>query len=142
MKKKRGKLIDQTTFKFILVGIINTLVGGGLMFLAYNVFGLSYWLSSAINYIAGSILSYFLNKYFTFQSKKKSIKEVFRFILNILFAYLIAYGLARPLAGKILSNYSLSQKDNLAMAFGLVLFTVINYFGQRFFVFRKDSKKN
>ena len=30
------KLIDKTTIKFILVGIVNTLVGTGVMFLMYT----------------------------------------------------------------------------------------------------------
>ena len=59
-------LIDKKTLKFLAVGILNTIVGAGLMFLLYNCFGLTYWISSACNSIAGGILSYFLNKYFLF----------------------------------------------------------------------------
>lgn len=138
MRKHFGKFIDQTTLKFILVGMVNTLFGGAVMFLCYNLFSLSYWISSALNYLLGSLLSFFLNKYFTFQSKKKSFREVFRFIVNILFCYLIAYGIARPLARKILGAASFRLRENLAMAIGLFLFTVINYLGQRFFVFRQE----
>lgn len=138
MRKHFGKFIDQTTLKFILVGMVNTLFGGAVMFLCYNLFSLSYWISSALNYLLGSLLSFFLNKYFTFQSKKKSFREVFRFIVNILFSYLIAYGIARPLARKILEAASFRLRENLAMAIGLILFTVINYLGQRFFVFRQE----
>lgn len=61
------KYLDITTLKFLLVGVVNTIVGTGLMFLLYNVFSVSYWISSAANYIVGSIVSYFLNKYFTLQ---------------------------------------------------------------------------
>lgn len=32
MKEKKQKLIDITTVKFLLVGVINTLVGTGTMF--------------------------------------------------------------------------------------------------------------
>lgn len=53
------KLIDKTTFKFIFVGIINTLVGTSVMFVAYNLLHFSYWISSASNYIIGSIVSFF-----------------------------------------------------------------------------------
>ena len=45
------KLMDPTMFKFLLVGVFNTLVGCGTMFLLYNLAGCSYWLSSAANYI-------------------------------------------------------------------------------------------
>ena len=36
MKEKKQKLIDITTVKFLLVGVINTLVGTGTMFGLYN----------------------------------------------------------------------------------------------------------
>lgn len=49
------KLIDKTTIKFILVGIVNTLVGTGVMFLMYNLLHASYWISSASNYIIGRL---------------------------------------------------------------------------------------
>ena len=56
--------IDKELFKFILVGIANTLFGTAIMFGMYNLLGCNYYVSSACNYIFGSILSYFLNKYF------------------------------------------------------------------------------
>ena len=39
MKEKKQKLIDITTVKFLLVGVINTLVGTGTMFGLYNCLG-------------------------------------------------------------------------------------------------------
>jgi len=63
------KYVDKKLGKFIIVGIINTIVGCGVMFGLYNLAGCSYWMSSAANYIVGSILSFFLNKYYTFQHK-------------------------------------------------------------------------
>lgn len=75
MKQFLAKFFDKTFWKFILVGIANTLFGTAIMFVFYNVFHLSYWVSSASNYIFGSILSYFLNKHFTFQSKDNSPQE-------------------------------------------------------------------
>ena len=51
------KFFDIKFWKFIGVGVINTLVGNGVMFLLYNVVHASYWLSSAANYIVGSIVS-------------------------------------------------------------------------------------
>ena len=92
------KIFDMTTIKFLMVGVINTLVGTSVMFVLYNVIGTGYWLASAANYIVGSIVSYFLNKYFTFKSNKQSLKEIIRFILNILLCYLLAYGIAKPCA--------------------------------------------
>ncbi len=81
MKDKIKNILDITFWKFVLVGIVNTLVGTAVMFAAYNVLHLSYWISSASNYVVGSIVSYFLNKYFTFQNKEKSWKQLVKFAL-------------------------------------------------------------
>lgn len=84
--KNIKQYLDLTFWKFILVGIINTLVGTTVMFVAYNLCHLNYWVSSASNYVVGSIVSYFLNKYFTFQDKKKSWRQVGIFVVILRFA--------------------------------------------------------
>ena len=84
MLDKVKKIFDLTFWKFILVGIANTLFGTAIMFLFYNLLHFNYWISSASNYIFGSILSYFLNKYFTFKNKSKDKSVIFKFIVNIL----------------------------------------------------------
>ena len=139
MKEKIKNMLDITFWKFVLVGIVNTLVGTGVMFAAYNLLHLSYWVSSASNYVVGSIVSYFLNKYFTFQNKERSWQVVFRFVINISICYAIAYGIAKPLVRMLLSGQSVKIQDNGAMLVGMVLFVVINYLGQRLFVFKKEA---
>ena len=37
MKEKIKNMLDITFWKFVLVGIVNTLVGTGVMFAAYNL---------------------------------------------------------------------------------------------------------
>ena len=128
----------KTAIKFLLVGVINTLVGTAVMFLFYNLLHLNYWFSSASNYIVGSVVSYFLNKYFTFKNNEKSLKQVLTFILNICICYFLAYGIAKPFAAFILSAAPLNIKENVAMLFGMGLFVVFNYFGQRFIVFKEE----
>lgn len=127
----RGSLV-----RFIIVGIINTLVGAGVMLFMYNIAGAGYWVSSALNYIAGSIVSYFLNKYFTFRQKQKSLRIVISFILNICVCYLLAYGAARPVVEMMLSGSPAAVTDNLSMLLGMAVFVGLNYLGQRFVVFR------
>lgn len=134
---KITKLIDKTTWKFLMVGVVNTLVGTSVMFLAYNVLKLNYWISSASNYIVGSIVSYFLNKYFTFGNHEKSVKQLLLFVVNITLCYLIAYGMAKPLVYHILAKASVTVRDNCAMLAGMCLFVGLNYLGQRFVVFRE-----
>lgn len=138
MKNLLKKFADRTFARFVLVGIINTLFGTAIMFVFYNVFGLSYWLSSASNYFFGSILSYFLNKYYTFRYKKRDWKVVGRFALNIAACYLIAYGIAKPLIAALMSSFAVNVQENVAMVCGMGLFVVLNYLGQRFFAFKEE----
>lgn len=126
--------------KFLLVGIINTLVGYGVMFSTYNLLGWNYWLASAANYVVGSVCSFFLNKYFTFQAKSFSAGEVVRFVFCILLCYLIGYGVARPCVRLVFQSASVTLQDNLAMLGGSGVFTVLNFFGQKLFVFRKKKE--
>lgn len=133
------KIVDWVTIKFLIVGVINTLVGTTVMFVAYNLLHLNYWVSSAANYVIGSIVSYVLNKHFTFQNKSKSPKVLFKFILNISVCYLLAYGIAKPLTMKILSGVAVNIQENVAMLVGMGLFVVFNYVGQRYFAFKTEE---
>ena len=55
-------LADRKLLKFLLVGVVNTLVGTAIMFGLYNLAHASYWVSSAANYILTSILRFIINK--------------------------------------------------------------------------------
>ena len=131
------KWIDGTMLRFLMVGVINTLVGCGTMFLLYNWAHCSYWLSSAANYVVGGIVSFFLNKYFTVRKKGCSWRQLVKFAINVAVCWLLAYGLAKPLVLRILEGQSLWLQENVAMLVGMCLYTVLNYLGQRFFAFRK-----
>lgn len=135
-------LFDIKLLKFLLVGVINTIVGSGLMFLLYNCFNVPYWPSSACNYVAGGICSYFLNKYFTFKNHSKSKREVVYFILTILVCYFISYVSAKKLIYIIFEEYSEKFKGNLSLILGMCLYTGLNYLGQRFIVFKERKHKN
>lgn len=149
MTDKLRQIFDPTFFRFILVGIVNTLVGYGIMFGLYNLAGLhawgdaGYWISSATNYMVGSVVSFFLNKHFTFRNQETGAGVVARFAINISVCWLLAYGLAQPLMEKLLGGFGLSGQlqGNLTMLAGSGLFVVLNYLGQRFFAFRTPKSK-
>ena len=130
------KFFDPSMLRFLLVGVVNTLVGAGIMFLLYNLAGCSYWLSSAANYIVGGVVSYFLNKYYTFKNTERSWRQVLRFALNVAVCWLLAYGIAKPQALRLLAGFDEKLQTNAAMLAGLCLYTALNYLGQRFFAFR------
>ena len=130
-------VIDGKTIKYLIVGVVNTLFGAAIMFGLYNLAGCSYWLSSAANYFFGSILSFFLNKSFTFGNKDSLRNTVPKFVLNILICYLLAYGIAKPAVLCLLEGSLATIQENLAMFVGMCLFTAFNYIGQRYFAFKE-----
>jgi len=134
-------LFDKVFLKFIVIGIVNTFVGSAIMFILYNITGVGYWFSSAANYVIGSVLSFFLNKYFTFSVRQWSVFMVFAFIVNIAVCYFIAYGIAKPAMNYLLRNSPLKIRENAALFTGMCLFTGINYLGQRFVVFRNKENE-
>ena len=138
MKEWMKKLMDPSLIRFLIVGVINTLVGTAIMFGLYHLAGWGYWASSAANYTLTSTLSFFLNKYFTFRSRQWSGKEVLRFALNIAVCYAVAYGAANPLVRLLLSGATPVVRDDVSMLAGMVLFTGCNYLGQRFFAFKRS----
>jgi putative flippase GtrA len=138
---KPSMLFDRVFFKFIIAGVINTAVGSGIMFGLYNGAHLSYWYSSACNYILTSILSFFLNKYFTFGVRHWSAFMAAMFVLTIAFSYLIAYGVSKPAMNYLLRNSPQKIRENAALLTGMCLFTGINYLGQRLVVFKKNTAK-
>ena len=135
MKKK---LLDASVWKFLLVGVGNTLLSMVLMFLLE---GLGYWPSTAIAYVAGAVMSFFLNRSFTFKSNADFWPSVLKFAVNVAVCYLLAYSIAQPLAGWVLGRTAISPiwQERLAKLAGMGLYTVLNYFGQRFFAFRNKA---
>lgn len=140
-EKMEAMLIDKTLLRFMIVGVVNSIVGMGTMMLLYNVAHCSYWLSSAANYVVGSIVSYFLNRYFTFHYHGSTWRSIVRFTFNIIVCYLIAYSAAKPLMAWLLRNESVTLQENVAMLTGFVLFIILNYAGQRFFAFRETPEE-
>ena len=139
MKRWIARFFDATFLRFLLVGVANTLVGTGVMYALYNLAHCGYWFSSAMNYVVGSVVSYFLNKRFTFRDDSRDPRTVLRFVLNIAVCYAAAYGAARPLARLLLSGVDETLRENIALFFGMCIFVALNYLGQRLLVFRKAS---
>ena len=100
------KLIDKSIPRFLLVGVGNTLLSMALMFLLE---GLGYWPSTAIAYVAGAVMSFFLNRHFTFHSEET------------------------------LGRSAVKWWERFSKLVGMGLYTALNYFGQRFFAFRKKN---
>ena len=137
--KKLWQLFDLKLWKFLLVGVLNTLVGDGLSFLLINVTDMGMWWATAVPTVLASVMSYFLNKHFTFKNTETGWKPVVRFAANIAACYLLAYGIAIPLMQWALAGTDATLRDNIAKLTGMCLFVGFNYLGQRLFAFREQD---
>lgn len=135
-----GKLIKQV-ISFGIIGIFNTLLGILLIELFYNIFHWNYWVSSITSYVIGSIYSFFANKKLTFRMEGRTGGTAIRFAVNTAICYGIAYGVAKPLVKMILADMPQRVVENVALLVGMGLFIVMNFFGQKFFVFKELEGK-
>lgn len=127
---------------FGMVGVINTLMGWIIMAVLYNLIHMNYWLSSGISYFIGSVFSYHANSKLTFKVENKDKGLPWRFAVNIIVCYLIAFGVAQPLVESVLASQPKVIVDNVAMVLGMGFFVVMNFFGQKLFVFKKTKARS
>ena len=131
---------NREIISFMIIGIINTIIGYTLMLIFYNFFKLSYWKTSFLAIILMIVLSYYLNKNITFKNRDSKLKTFILFCIHILICYLFAYKIARFIVFfislEILGFDHTIIADNVAMFLGMLLFTVLNFIGQKFWVFK------
>ncbi|MCU9612133.1 GtrA family protein [Caldibacillus lycopersici] len=135
-------MVNHSFFKFLLVGVLNTIIGLSFMYISLNIFHLHYWISTFIGNSIGAVVSYFLNKIFTFQSKSPFGSSVIRFVLVIICCYVVAYQLGLSVTEGLLDVTGILPAqyiDEVAILIGSGLYTIMNYFGQRYFVFRTNN---
>lgn len=128
---------------FIAIGFINTIIGYMLMFALYNIVNFTYWKTTLFANLIMIIFSYHLNRNITFRNTGSKIKTFAFFCIHILVCYLIAYKIARYIiffiSIKIFHFNSLSVIDNMAMLLGMLIFILLNFAGQKYWVFNKKG---
>ncbi len=123
-------MMPATVIRFALVGLVNTGVGYGVILLLHYGLGVDPVLANAGGYLAGMLLSYTLNRRYTFASRRPHGQALPRFgmaaagcfALNLLVLQIGLAALALPVA--------------LAQALAVGSYTVAFYFANRFLVFR------
>lgn len=130
---------DNELVKFLIVGVLNTIIGASIMFVAYNFLGLNYWISTSLNYILAGTFSFFANKKFTFKSEGKTFQKIILFIITLIFCYFVAFYLSKQITFFIdISNKKL--KENISMVLGMIIYTALNFILQKKVVFRKEGE--
>lgn len=90
LKQLFAKLVDAEFIRFVILGVVNTVLTNGLYTLL--LFVLPYSVSYTVSYIAGIVLSYFLNSVFVFK-RPMELKKALQFPIVYIVQYLIGLGL-------------------------------------------------
>ncbi|MGG4266943.1 GtrA family protein [Peribacillus simplex] len=125
--------------RFLLVGMVNTGVGLSIMLFLMNVLELSYWISTFFGNGTGAVMSFLLNRTFTFRSDIDWRRGVARFFCVILICYSAAYSLGQAIAESLEGSVHFSIQQNAAILIGTIFYTILNYIGQKYFVFKKSN---
>ncbi|MGN8843168.1 GtrA family protein [Niallia sp. Sow4_A1] len=135
---------DKSFFKFLVVGLMNTFIGLSIIYLCLNAFHFDYWLATFSGNAVGACVSYVLNKRFTFKSNAAFGSSGLRFIVVILASYLLAYKAGLVFVEMLLGEWTIffSYTDEIAVLFGSGFYTLLNYAGQKYFVFPKRYQQN
>lgn len=136
-------VFNRSFLKFLAVGVVNTLVGLSCIYILMDFFHLSYWTATFIGNSIGAIVSYTLNRFFTFKSRVSLLHSGVRFGLVIFACYFVSYKGGLIIAGWVFSILPphLPFEKQAAVLFGSGLYTITNYFGQKYLVFRDRSSK-
>lgn len=123
-------LLTSSLFKYLLVGIANTIFGYAIIF-SLMFFGVIPEIANIFGYAFGIILSYFLNKTFTFQSKNSHKRDFSRFIIAMALAYFI------NLIVLIIAHRMLGIDKYISQIIAGIFYTASGYIFNKFFTFKK-----
>lgn len=129
---------------FLVIGLVNTIFAMAVTYSIYNLLHLGYYVSSFTGTFSAAVLGFFLNRKITFSSDCKILSSMIKFFTVILLSYVIAFTLSHKLFLYIFSvvnlNLSISIIEQIAILFAQIIFTLINFTGQKLWTFkRKES---
>ena len=127
--KKIISIKQNSLYKFLTVGTINTMVGWTIIYSTMYFFELNPLLSNASGYTVGFFLGFFLNKNWTFKSGDKKYSIIFTYALVVIVSFLVNIFVVH------LSVEYLHQNPYISQIFGMATYTAFSFVGCKKFVF-------
>tara|TARA_B100000214_G_C23779462_1_gene540652 strand:+ start:61 stop:477 length:417 start_codon:yes stop_codon:yes gene_type:complete len=120
--------------KYSLIGIVSLLIDFGIYIFAQSIISLSPSNAKIVSFITASINSFIMNKRITFNSKGLSFTQPIRFAI----LYIISL-FFNSVTHDFVLKYS---TDYLPFISATVISVLINFTGQKYWVFRKKNDVN
>jgi putative flippase GtrA len=114
-------MIFRQFFKYSVVGLINTIIGLGIIFVLFNVYKVNYVFSNVIGYTFGLINSFILNKRWTFRSTNHYSREIIPFIIIFAISYFTNF------LTLIVNIEVFKINPNLSQVLSVIVYSITNF---------------
>src|SRR3989344_4037143 len=131
IKKILSNNASQQFSKFVMVSILSIIVNYFVFFLLFRFLDIFYLFSSTIGYMSGVLFGFVLSKIKTFGSKHYYKNELIKYFV----VYAISLFLGLSILKTLVNDWSINPLIANIFVVGVTTFT--NFFGCKFFVFRK-----
>lgn len=122
--------------KYLLVGVVNTGIGYAIIFTCMYVLDMPAVHSNFIGYALGMVISYLLNRVYTFKGSRADFETLVRFCVVTVTAYLA------NLAALVYLIQSLRIHEGAAQLLAGIVYVIVSFLTHKYFVFRpKESGK-
>jgi putative flippase GtrA len=115
--------------KFGLVGLFNTLLGYAVIFSCMYLLNLSPVLSNVLGYLVGLVVSYVLNRQYTFENRSKSKLQILRFLIVFAVSYAINLVLL------VVSMQTFGLQAGISQVIGGVGYVLTSFLLNKYYVF-------
>ena len=129
--------------RYIIVGVMNTLVTLAVIYVCKSLLEVNMWISNALGYIAGVINSFMWNKMWVFQSSSTNYRgEALRFAIGFLLCYglqFLATWLLNSVMGSVewdILGVTVISGYGVATLLGMVIYTLANFVYNRVVTFK------
>lgn len=130
---QRGPQSMKQLLRFAAVGVLNTVLGYTVIFACMYLFGLGAVTSNVIGYAVGLVVSYTMNRTFTFRSVASAPREMVRFVAIFLLAYLANLGVL-----VVLIRYAGVHEGAAQIPAGVVYFA-LSFVLNKYYVFASSQ---
>lgn len=133
--KLERKMLAQL-FKFIMVGLSNTMISFLVYYICLAVFKYNYTVSLVISYVIGVLNSYIWHSRWTFASRGMNLTGLCRFIAVYILTFFVNWLVLR-LAIEVMGMQALAGQ-----AFSLCVATVFSFFSHKYWSFGTGAKSH
>jgi putative flippase GtrA len=127
-------MIHQQAIRYGAVGVLNTAAGLLCIFAALHFWGFGNVEANAFGYSAGFLISYTVNRRWTFHHRGPAGESLFKFAMVTAVAYLA------NLATTLAAYRIIGVNAYLAQTAGVPVYLAFGFLGSRYFAFAPPSK--